>query len=364
MKIAEEGYTLIPLIDPNQLPDVRARILEAVSKSPEMKQPNPTQSKLSMGLGFLGNPSAYHHPDIRKLQSDIYDSVKKYFNATADETTQSNIEQIPDRLMIRPFEQKVSTGKKWHRDICPLNPNLEDLVLGGWLNLDLHPQPFKCVPRSQLRQINGIKGFCVLPKDEMIRQEDIENVQVPPGKILIFNETMIHAISPTNPKQRKTKTPSMRIFSGFRLTNQNTPYKFVGHKTTKEILLEQGVPPLKSGQSPEMYAKLHWTNWRKKIEDFSEIFHEKCIEQKKVQSGSDKGTSYAVVHSPMKSLEEYGLEKFTEYSPEELVRYTPQPIIEPETEEGGELIGPPIGETDLQDALNSCTIDEILYVGW
>ena len=48
--------------------------------------------------------------------------------------------------------------------------------------------------------------------------------------------------------------------------------------------------PLKSNQTPPMFAKLHWTNWRDKIEDFTQKYIvDECQETRRVESGLRKG---------------------------------------------------------------------------
>ena len=67
-----------------------------------------------------------------------------------------------------------------------------------------------------------------------------------------------------------------------------------------------------------MYAKLHWTNWRKKIVDFSEKIQDVCKSTKKVQSGKNKNKSYFIVDQHMKSLKEYNLPLYKKYYAHEL----------------------------------------------
>ena len=322
-----QGYMLIPC---NNLPStIRRNILETVHEWPEIGDRfTGIPSDLSVGLGILSNPSSFHHPVIRSAHKEIYETVKTTLEQL--DLDQKYIEQLPDRIMIRSPDKVIKTGN-YHRDSSPLaKPG--DLILGGWLNLDLYDQPFRFVPESQLPETDiEDKGFKRLANQEV---EGAETIQVPPNHILIFNETLIHAISGTNKKQRDLGTPSMRIFCGFRLTNNSEPLD----PTTRDILLEQGVPNLKSGQKPQMYSALHWTNHRNLLREMSHNYQWGCKEQRVVKSGPSKRMCHIVVDSPMKSLEEYGFEKFPEYSEEELGRYTPQ-VLEKTQEYYDNLFG-------------------------
>ena len=140
-------------------------------------------------------------------------------------------------------------------------------------------------------------------------------VRVPAGGILLFHHSLVHEI----PAQ-KSRSDILRLFLGWRLTQQRDPV--IQH--IDQLLVDQAVIPLKSGQTPQMYGKNHWSAWRGRIVDFTQSrMKDMCTETKTVNSGEHKGSTIRVVHQHMRSLASYGLPKYPEYVPDELSMYKP-----------------------------------------
>jgi len=231
--------------------------------------------------------------------------------------------------MIRP-EGVSPTAESWHRDIAPNTPE-GDEVFGGWLNLDSQPQEFSVILQTH-RDTVGATGFATIKGSSKEEQARINaelsarstKIKVPPGCLLIFNERLIHEVC----KGKKNFT-SVRLFMGWRLTHSTVPLI----PQLEQRLMTQAVMPLKSGQMPGLFAKLHWTNWRGKIDDIAKAMVH--TEESVVQSGKCKGDTHRVPHQPnshMPSLDELSrmypgkVKKYTEYSIQEMQILTPQPL--------------------------------------
>lgn len=245
------------------------------------------------GFGALGNPSSFHHPDIRFIRRYIYDFMKPKFEKIYGNY---KIEMLFDRLCIRVKGRSISK-EQWHRDVCPTKED-SDVVLGGWINLGPVSQFFSGVPKTHRDSTEG-EGFHrtqLSPKDKPVLYE------VKPGQIILFYQNLLHEVKPGTIKQT-----SYKLFLGWRFTHSEKPLY-----DSETIIQEQRVPPLPSGQIPPMYAKLHAVNHKQKLLDFSKQFISSCVDPK---------TQY--VYRFLPSLKELGLE-FKPYSESEKEIFFPQ----------------------------------------
>lgn len=112
-----------------------------------------------------------------------------------------------------------------------------------------------------------------------------------------------------------------RLFTGWRVTmGDREPMD----RHLPGLLAEQGVVTLKSGQTPPMYALLHWTNWTDRIVAFTERnIRPECTEVRVKKSGKEAGREYRVVHRYMHSLQAYGMPMYPAYSSHEKDLHTP-----------------------------------------
>jgi len=210
------------------------------------------------GFGALGTASSFHHPDIRFIRNYIYDHLKPQLGEIYSEY---KLEMLFDRLCIRTKGQSISK-EQWHRDVS-IHKLDDDIILGGWINLGPVSQYFSCVPCTHL-ETSTRSGFS---KEST---PDIKGTlyKVEPGQIILFYQNILHEVKPG-----KIKDTSYKLFLGWRLTKSSEP--LYNHR---EIILEQSVPPLPSGQTPPMYAKLHRVNHREKLENFSKLFKPELID--------------------------------------------------------------------------------------
>lgn len=268
------------------------------------------------GFGVYNNPSSFHCPTVRDLREVIYAEFVPYIDTLLEGSPNTKKEFIIDRLMVRPAGSSPSP-EMWHRDESP-GAVAGDVVLGGWLNLDNGCQVFSCVPGTHraVETDGGGSGFNLIRRKELIAEYNSKRtkVSVPPGHVLIFNENIIHEVVSSTKKEK-----SYRLFIGWRLTNSSTPIV----DGLDDMLDTQSAVTIKSGQTPPMWAKLHWTNWIEKLERYSANFRDECLEEAEVKSGRLAGKVVTRVHRHMKSLVDYGFPLYNPYTKEERSMHFP-----------------------------------------
>lgn len=212
------------------------------------------------GTSFVGNPSVFHAPFFRKMRETVmfiaieqlfYNYKQKYLHSSY------NIEQIIDRIMIRP-PGDVATAEVWHRDESPKSDVLNgDLTFGGWINYDNESQYFSCVKGSHknldVTKRDSKKGFHKVDKADIPKYKANKClVEIPPASIIIFIEDLVHEIF--NSKNAIKPYTSIRQFFGWRLTKHKNQ-SIHGNNELRTMLNNQSVIPLKSGQIPAVYPK-------------------------------------------------------------------------------------------------------------
>jgi len=288
-----DGYLLIKVFEEGELPDLRKNMLITCKFFPEFT--NFSINKFVMGgFGALGNPASFHNYFVRWHRLRLYRRVEKLFPGDR------KVQALFDRMMIRPaFE--CPSRESWHRDVAP--DTLDgDIVLGGWTNFDSLPQYFSCIPGTH--GPSGKSGFVAIKDQDFTEQK--RKIQIDPGWAILFHQSLIHEVLPT-----KLNYITYRIFHGFRITEPAAPPLF----DYSEVIENQGVPPLPSGQIPPMYAKLHWVNHIQKLIHWAPNLLHQCKERKTRQTDN---TEHLVPHRFMKSLKEYSLPLFEPYDQQEI----------------------------------------------
>jgi len=279
MDLPIKGYQVLPCLPGFIASESIATFHKTMDEFPEfLKLNNTHEPRVMGGFSALGNPSSFHNPMVRDLRKRILDHVKPFMAQAAeyysyivgDSTRYPYLVQDFDRMLFRPMGTKA-TGEFWHRDM----PKHSDCIhFGGWINLGDMPQTFHCIPGSHLPiDQQTISGFQTLDgllkkhtnateskKARTTLQGKTVRVTVPPGHILLFNSTIVHRIVGT-----KVGHPQYRLFLSFRLQGHTST-------TVQDVIAQQGVPLLPSGQQPPMCAKLHLVNWKPRVVEFSKKF--------------------------------------------------------------------------------------------
>lgn len=262
------------------------------------------------GMAALGNPSSFHNSYVRNIRQWAHNAaLKQVFLPILQKDKRLLFEQDIDRMLFRRPPAKPG-AESWHRDES-LNAKEGDTIYGGWINLDTEPQYFSGCPTSHLEPdaMRRNQGFAKIDKKDYDRYKAMrKKITIAPGDIFIFYERMVHEVLPSAKKKDQC-----RLFLGWRTTYQSTPLV----EDLRQRLDEKAVIPIKSGQIPAMYSKMHWMfnrvsksgkpGQRDQLAEWSKNFEPQCTEIKTMLSGADKGKQWRVVHQRMESLKRYGL---------------------------------------------------------
>jgi hypothetical protein len=287
--LQEFGYVVISCIANTE--QLRNEFKQTCVAFPEYKTHDPGGLYVLGGFAALGNPASFHNPFVRRLREMCMAEIliRGVIPKPSDD---HKIEHIIDRMMLRRNGLGPS-AESWHRDEA-VGTLSDDVVYGGWINLDDKEQYFSCVPKTHRNTKNDHGGFAKISKDDIQKyKHDKSKITVPPGSILIFNEDIIHEVLPT-----ASKIDSYRLFLSWRVTTSDKPLIL----NLDSIIETQGVVPLKSGQIPAMYSKLHWTNWWEKLKIFSGTFKDICLCDITVKAGKNMGEIRRLVYRHMPSL--------------------------------------------------------------
>jgi hypothetical protein len=317
-QLKTHGFVVLPCLDVEVLSKIRDQFDDTVASFPEYKK---GANRFVMG-GFsaFGNPASFHNPFVRRVrQWCMYATVQHLWSEYVGKSKKKRLEQCIDRMMLRPRGASPS-AESWHRDEARQTDYDDDETFGGWINFDDQSQYFNCVPKSHVTQ-NKHHGFAAIKdaKEKAEHRRNCRSVEVPPGHIIVFFEHIVHEVRGT-----KATYDMYRLFVGWRITKDREPLEPQSKRALKHSLETQAVMPLKSGQIPPMYARLHWVNWRSKLVEFtSKNILDRCTERKKVINGKDKGAWYQVVPRFMKSLYEYNLPTYPAYNDHEIKMHIP-----------------------------------------
>jgi hypothetical protein len=264
MEIDLPELCVLPCVD--DVSRERNAILDALDNIPEFKKE--CKPFGLGGFGALASPSTFHIRKVQDLRWKAYLAFYDNIFSKLKEEDGYQMEVIIDRLMVRPPYRKP-TAEAWHRDEAKGAAH-GDVIYGGWVNLDDTDQYFSCHPGSSTSSNNGgFRPATATEKEHARLGKKI--VPVPPGHLLIFNETMVHEVM-----SKYRDQTSVRLFVGFRVSRvdsgplclhdrmiKDPPKEISKHGQDVDLatkLTTGAIIPLKSGQLPAMYPKLTWSN--------------------------------------------------------------------------------------------------------
>ena len=206
-----------------------------------------------------------------------------------------NLEVLIDRNLYRTPDRKVS-AEDWHQDLPDKKAMLklgkvidpEDIVYGGWLNLDSFNQYFMGIKGTQKDNYTA-DGFARITKERKPHYKRLAKAQgkicIPPGCLIIFYESIVHNVT-----HNKIEHPMHRQFIGWRVTKHTQPY----FPDTVQRCKDQVPIRLKSGQEPPMYSRMHLTNWIERLEKWSENIKDEFCYIHTVRSGKLAGKTFRI----------------------------------------------------------------------
>lgn len=373
--LLEYGVAVLPIMDEGSRSDWNNRIFEAMDTFPEYKVKGRTAQRVLGGFGAFGNPSSFHDPTIRAFRRALKRlAVRPMMQAYAKQRYKSHrdvkLEALFDRICVRCDDFNSPSAESWHRDIYDsqkyrlraLPHSLpgddegivpqQDLLIGGWTNLDHREQKFVGIPGSHDEIFPGGKGFAQFSEADVKRfgfakrlasqsgktfghtiscNKDGE-IRVPPAHAIFFLQRLVHAVK-AGPQP---DTPALRVFHGFRLTTEDA--SLFDHEG---VLANGAVPRIPSGQIPPMYSQNHYAafalagepRWR---EWAARTFYAVCLFERTLKTGKkyftpgsrDDRNAAANKGRYMPSLSEMGLmsDRF-EYSRDEIDAIYPQSLF-------------------------------------
>ena len=302
-QLRDFGFAVIPNCV-REVEKTRAALQGALYESPEFsKACSGGEERVKGAFQAMGNPSSFHLPILRHMRSVMHAAVLKagVFSWLLEDGM--NLEQLFDRVLIRPAGKQI-TGETMHRDEAK-GAKDSDHIFGGGVNLDKTPQTFNFCPQSHILDgtVKKQNGFAKIEADTdeyNFYDGRMRQVKIPSGALLIFYEHIVHEIC-TSCLQYET----MRMFFGWRLTFDSEP--LFGMPYLKNVLSDQAVPKLKSGQTPPMYPKMTISQpkrWSELEEWSSRTFVKEFLTERKLNSTKfpELSRAYSFVEREMSSL--------------------------------------------------------------
>lgn len=225
------GYCVLRLPDaPFEQFDVQVFLREQIEFL------HPTAGPKVMGaFGALGNPCSFHHRDLRRFRTAVYEHMHGFFRSAFPGQF---MQCVADRFSVRIAGTSV-LAESWHRDSSV--PRQAGMVcFGGWVNLDATQSQFlSCVPGTHKDAAAAdAAGFARLTSAaEMdFAAAHRVRVEIPPRHCIVFNELLLHEVL-----SRKQTCDSYRLYLKYIIARDGTVAPFGTEIVDK--LRALGVPP-------------------------------------------------------------------------------------------------------------------------
>jgi hypothetical protein len=260
-------------------------------------------------FGAHGNPSSFHHPEVRQFRLGVFNFIKNSLKSS-DELSENYLQLLPDR-----FSQRFRKPSKeaWHRDASIKYDEFPNsIILGGWVNLDEKDQFFSCILGSHIESDPG-EGFAKLSKDNKQSYKKRKTlIRIPPGYGISFDERIIHEIADV-----ELTSISRRLYMKYHISTDSR--SAFDPAVIQRAIQTQGVFPMNEWNFMPIYEKIHVMFWNDKLLEFT-----KNIRPEFVAPPNKKGNIY--VQKNMISLQEAGIGMFPEYTEEEIQILFPNKI--------------------------------------
>ena len=280
------GVVVLPIL--SDYKQWSERIWAAMDEFPEYKVKGKGVQRVLGGFGALGNPSSFHHPEIRALRKELKSRVRPFFRSYAQGV---RLEMLMDRLCVRHRDFGTVSVESWHRDVYdgPKPLQESDEVFGGWVNLSENTQELVVLLGTHNDPRDVTTGFATQENDgcltarlraqksDTIKLNKKGHVEVPPGHAVIFVQHILHAVL----GGKQPTTEELRLFCGYRLTRDTEP--LMEHDT-----INMSVPRIPSGQLPPMYSQNHYMFFNKyqKFREWGEkTFNPHCLFERVTKDG-------------------------------------------------------------------------------
>ena len=361
------GVATIPVFTEAERQNEEESLWNALDSFPEYIRTGKRAQRVLGAFGAYGNPSSFHHPNIRRFRKNskklMHELFTHYVRARFQKAKEIRLEALFDRVCVRCSDFGSLSGEDWHRDIyssdeapSELRPlptslpgNQRDLLFGGWTNLSDQDQAFVCLLKTHNEPFSGQAGFAKFSKQEIVqfgfesrlksqansnfghtlRTNASGEVIVKPGHAIVFLQQLIHAVK----GGKQPAEPALRVFHGYRLTTEDNSL----FHNLRRVLQNGEVPRIPSGQIPAMYSQNHYQFFATtpKCRGWGELhFKPECLFERTVTrtgekyytpGSSDNRNIFANKTRSMPSLAEMGLwDTSYAYTAEEADVYLPE----------------------------------------
>lgn len=180
-------------------------------------QVNNEPLKIYPNMGKSLSPYFQHCTWKRRLDCKCFHQLKEYLTINQRrheiDPTKTMLTMYPDYFKYRSGGQLTAWGAP-HRDYA-FHGGVEDIPMGGWVNLDAHIQTFSYIPDTCIpnRQREGY----VRVDTKIAPSDNFRELNVPPGAMVVFPSTLIHRVARRSRTSPGIDTASMRMYTSFLL---------------------------------------------------------------------------------------------------------------------------------------------------
>jgi hypothetical protein len=300
----ENGFTILKLYEKDEIETISSQFLETALNSRELV-PDMNHTKFVLGgVGYVPFASLWYDPIVREITKKAYETVlkKNVFGGIMENT--KYISMLPDRPLIRFPGQKVNEKGKWHQDDAANSVEDIDTIFGGWINLNSDvTQYFKAIPKTHkndhpifdnlIQKNGGKRGYANFTSetDQKFLKKYWESniktlIEIPPGHMLIFEETLIHTVFPNPPIDK----PILRLHTSFNISSSNVPLhdrpfqaKHRKNRKLKDLFKDQELVPVRSGQNTPLYSPFNlFPNNAHAVDELSNHYISACKKNNRV----------------------------------------------------------------------------------
>lgn len=288
----KEGFAVIKVFNEEQIESIDSEFKTTLENAPELS--NSYNHSMPVALGnvqylplpsfFFGELSQRIHLEAKKALDDsrLIDELQP--EVKFDDNTPWYLSASPDRAVYRTTtktKMDLNAWKKsWHQDAAP-NALPSDVIFGGWVNCNTYPQYFRVFPGTHrpeselfttlgIRKQHNNRGFDKFSPNDLIKltnywtsnEDKFSDIEIPPGHMIIFFENLVHAVIPN---RHQSLGPMQRMHTSWILSTSPvalhdrplTKKAKEAHKPLETYFQEQGLVPVRSGQSTPLYSPMH-----------------------------------------------------------------------------------------------------------
>jgi hypothetical protein len=275
----DNGYCVLTMFNEDQIVFLASVVKRSVETFHELVSCDAwdgieREEPLVLGIsGGIGIPSVFHHPGLRFLRFLIHARAihlfDYYVGTNSDVQTLANpitkkyyLQQICDRLCARfgrinSSSMRGRNGLIWecgypmHRDQSYASrkklwtSSILAHVFGGWLALT-GSQEFGFAEGMHEKSLKTTLLPEFTQESADVASAAFRIIHVDPGQLLVFNQTMPHAIMPYN-----GDIPMWRLFTAFAVTSEP---ELVVAKDADRARQMQSIVTIKNQERPPVYA--------------------------------------------------------------------------------------------------------------